>query len=164
MFDGYARRAALRASQDQPGASRRGVSRRHVIAGAAWSAPVLAATMAGPAWGAGESTGGLGQSCGNQGQGTCNQPFKCNGNRNQCNNCFEPNICGGEGASCCATTQCDPQFGLVCTPQTSTPGFQFCRRPCTGDAGCATGQVCGPDGLCAEPCTRNSQCLGGAVC
>ncbi len=103
MFDAFAKRAARRAAADSlhsADSRPHGVSRRRLVAGAAWTAPALALTTASNAWAVG-STGGLGQSCGNLGQGNCNNPYRCNGNFRQCNGCREPNICGGEGASCC---------------------------------------------------------------
>jgi hypothetical protein len=161
-FDSVAKRSAR--AQASSGAGR-GLTRRQVVRGAAigvaWTAPMIVATSA-PAW-AVASEGNLGGSCGNQGQGTCNSPYHCNGNLNQCNTCFDPNICGGEGAQCCNNSECVP--GTVCTLQTTT-GDSFCRRTCTGGPGqgsCQTGQNC-IGGLCAKACVTNAGCLGSAVC
>lgn len=197
-FDSLAKRSARRASEPAEQAS--GLSRREVIgrgalvAGVAWTAPMLMATQA-AAVGASvcpldqqcqgtnnfeccapddicnvlddgtavcSAPGEGGGSCGNMGQGICDAPFKCNGNSNQCNNCADPNICGGEGAQCCSQEECFGDF--VCTSQDAAAGgASFCRQECVSNGDCNTGQVC-TNGLCAEPCTANSQCLGTAIC
>lgn len=200
-FDDLAKRSAQRASSAEPGSglSRREVlARGAVVAGVAWTAPMLMATQAAAQGLSACPTGQLcgdagnqiccpnstdtcniidgtptctpvgeaGGSCGNMGQGVCNQPYKCNGNTNQCNNCAEPNICGGEGAECCAESECFTEGGLTCVQQTGGDGVQatgFCRRPCTTDANCNTGQVCN-GGFCAEDCSTDSDCTGAAIC
>lgn len=159
-FDRFAKRTA------HEKATGKGLTRRQVVrgaaAGAAWTAPMIIASSR-PAWAATTSSGGLGQTCGNQGQGTCNQPYHCNGNVTQCNSCYDPNICGGEGASCCPTAAAQCDTGLTCLAQGSTPGYSFCRKPCTTAANCVNGQVCS-DGYCAKACTTKSDCLGSSVC
>jgi hypothetical protein len=160
-FDRFAKRTTEKATG-------KGLTRRQVVrgaaAGAAWTAPMIIASSR-PAWAATTSSGGLGQTCGNKGQGTCNQPYHCNGNVNQCNSCYDPNICGGEGASCCPTAAAQCDVGLICAPQGSTPGYYFCRKPCA--TGCTTGQVCDSSTAtpyCAKTCAVDSDCLGSAAC
>jgi len=98
--------------------------------------------------------------CGNFGQGICRTGYKCNGNSGQCNQCAQPNVCGGEGAQCCSNKPdvagCAGS-GLTCVAQAGTPGAAFCRKTCTTGDQCTPSQGCN-GGFCADPCTRSSDC------
>lgn len=120
--------------------------------------------------------------CGNCGQGTCPEQYKCNGNPTQSNNAEGTNLCGGEGAQCCASKpNVATCYGdtLVCVEGGgNAPGSAFCRKECTSNNDCRTtgvkpgnencpqkppGQVCSA-GYCAKTCNSNSDCNGNATC
>ena len=116
----------------------------------------------------------IGGVCGNQGSGLC-RVVHCNGNANvpnQCNDCSQSNICGGEGAVCFTNADCAqaPGITLVCSPANSTSGTtSYCRRTCTSDAGCSNAplrvQFCDTStGFCAQHCARDNQCQPSGNC
>lgn len=123
-----------------------------------------------------EAPGTVGGECTNNGVGICFGSTKCNAasNGNACNHCQYPHTCGGEGAGCTTNADC---YGSSATPALSictatgnlplsngsTP--KVCRRICTSNTGCATGQDCVTvTGLsvmvCATRCTADNQCSG----
>ena len=206
-FDDAAKKAADGAGDDLAPAAgfnrRTALKRGAVVAGVAWTAPLLMQTRAY----AGVSpcpigstvctgtlqhacclstetcnvtagiatcipTGSPGGICTNEGVGVCTAAngvkSNCNGHYNppQCNSCLGPHICGGEAAPCDGLTLlCAP--GLVCAFSQNGGVVQaqkFCRKPCTSDGACASGQICDTTHFCAQTCTVKSNCQGTEQC
>ena len=164
-LDGWAQRSARRRGRDLPddrgsgGLSRRDLLKRAgIVAGAAWTLPLIQSAVA-PASAASGATG-LGNRC--RVDGDCAGAYVCTGGY-----CAPPNKqwAGGpcpNGASDCLSGSCNNhKHHPTCNPG---PTGSTCatHHDCKGNVNCADNKICG--GLGASCGHDSDRCAAGLTC